>query len=48
MANATKDKDHATYQLALKLLKDELEDEQTIEDILTRLEIKDVRETAAA
>jgi bacterioferritin len=48
IANATKDKDHATYQLALKLLKDELEDEQTIEDILTRLEIKDVRETAAA
>jgi bacterioferritin len=48
LANATKDKDHATYQLALKLLTDELEDEQTIEDILSRLEIKDVKDTAAA
>jgi hypothetical protein len=31
----------------LKLLKDELEDEQTIEDILARLEIKDLKDTAA-
>jgi bacterioferritin len=44
LANTTKDKDHATYQLSLKLLTDELEDEQTIEDILARLEIKDTRE----
>src|SRR5215207_524343 len=44
LANTTKDKDHATYQLTLKLLTDELEDEQTIEDILARLEIKDTRE----
>jgi bacterioferritin len=29
LANATKDKDYGTYQLALKLLKDELGDEQT-------------------
>lgn len=41
LANATKDKDHGTYQLALKLLHDELEDEQTMEDILARLEIQD-------
>jgi hypothetical protein len=32
----------------LKLLTDELEDEQTIEDILARLEIRDVRESAAS
>jgi hypothetical protein len=32
----------------LKLLTDELDDEQTIEDILTRLEIKDERQKAAA
>jgi rubrerythrin len=44
LANATKDKDHGTYDLALKLLKDELEDEQTMEDILTRLEIQDTRQ----
>jgi bacterioferritin len=43
LANATKDKDHGTYQLALGLLKDELEDEQTMEDILARLEIQDTR-----
>jgi bacterioferritin len=43
LANATKDKDHGTYQLALKLLHDELEDEQTMEDILARLEIQDRR-----
>jgi bacterioferritin len=43
LANATKDKDHGTYELALKLLKDELEDEQTMEDILARLEIQDTR-----
>ena len=48
LANATKGNDHGTYQLALKLLTDELEDEQTIEDILARLEIRDVRETGAA
>jgi bacterioferritin len=48
LANATKDRDHGTYQLALKLLNDELEDEQTIEDILARLEIRDIRETGAA
>lgn len=48
LANATRDKDHATYQLALKLLKAEVEDEQTIEDILAKLEIKDAGETAAA
>jgi bacterioferritin len=43
LANATKDKDHGTYQLALGLLKDELEDEQTMEDILARLEIQDTK-----
>ena len=48
LANATKDKDHATYQLTLKLLTDELEDEQTIEDILASLEIKDTREGSGA
>ena len=48
LANATKDRDHGTYQLASKLLTDELEDEQTIEDILARLEIRDVREAGAA
>jgi hypothetical protein len=32
----------------LKLLTDELEDEQTIEDILARLEIRDVRDAGAA
>src|SRR3712207_6928666 len=47
LANATKDRDHGTYQLALKLLTDELEDEQTIEDILARLEIRDVRDAGA-
>jgi bacterioferritin len=41
LANATKDKDHGTYELALELLKDELTDEQTMEDILARLEIQD-------
>ncbi len=41
LANATKDKDHGTYELALELLKDELE--QTMEDILARLEIQDSR-----
>jgi len=48
LANATKGNDHGMYQLALKLLTDELEDEQTIEDILARLEIRDVREAGAA
>ncbi|MDQ3837240.1 MAG: hypothetical protein M3270_09965 [Thermoproteota archaeon] len=47
LAKATKDNDHGTYQLALKLLTDELKDEQTIEDILTRLEIKDEKQGAA-
>src|SRR5215211_751710 len=40
--------DLAKYQLTLKLLTDELEDEQTIEDILARLEIKDTREGSGA
>jgi bacterioferritin len=40
LANSTKDKDHGTYQLALELLNAELEDEQNIEDILTKLEIR--------
>jgi bacterioferritin len=48
LANATKDKDHGTYHLALKLLKDELKDEQMIEDILAGLEIKDVKESVTA
>ena len=43
LANATKDKDHGTYELALGLLKDELADEQTMEDILARLEIQDTK-----
>jgi bacterioferritin len=43
LANATKEKDHGTYQLALGLLKDELEDEQTMEDILAGLEIQDTK-----
>jgi bacterioferritin len=41
LANATNGKDYGTYDLALKLLKDELADEQTMEDILARLEIQD-------
>ena len=40
LANNTKDKDHGTYQLALELLDAELEDEQNIEDILAKLEIR--------
>ena len=40
LANSTKDKDHGTYQLALELLNAELEDEQDIEDILAKLEIR--------
>ena len=40
MANNVKDKDHATYNLALELLDAELEDEQNIEDILAKLEIQ--------
>lgn len=43
LASATKDKDNGTYELALGLLKDELEDEQTLEDILARLEIQEAR-----
>ncbi|MGH9984853.1 MAG: ferritin-like domain-containing protein, partial [Nitrososphaeraceae archaeon] len=34
LANNVKDKDHGTYHLSLDLLDAELEDEQTIEDIL--------------
>lgn len=40
LANSTKEKDHGTYQLALELLNAELEDEQDIEDILAKLEIR--------
>jgi bacterioferritin len=40
LANNTKEKDHGTYQLALELLDAELEDEQDIEDILAKLEIR--------
>jgi bacterioferritin len=40
LANNTKEKDHGTYQLALELLNAELEDEQDIEDILAKLEIR--------
>ncbi len=40
LANTSKDKDHATYNLALELLDAELEDEQNIEDILAKLEIQ--------
>ncbi len=40
LANSTKDKDHGTYQLSLELLNAELEDEQDIEDILAKLEIR--------
>ena len=36
LANNVKDKDHGTYHLALDLLDAELEDEQTIEDILAK------------
>jgi bacterioferritin len=39
LANNVKDKDLGTYHLALDLLDAELEDEQTIEDILAKLEI---------
>ena len=39
LANNTKDKDHATYRLALELLDSELEDEQDLEDLLAKLEI---------
>ncbi len=38
LANTSKDKDHATYNLVLELLDAELEDEQNIEDILAKLE----------
>jgi bacterioferritin len=40
LANNVKDKDHGTYHLSLDLLDAELEDEQTIEDILAKLEIR--------
>jgi bacterioferritin len=40
LANNVKDKDHGTYHLTLDLLDAELEDEQTIEDILAKLEIR--------
>ncbi len=39
LANTGKDKDHATYNLALGLLNAELKDEQDFEDILAKLEI---------
>jgi bacterioferritin len=39
LANNVKDKDHGTYHLVQDLLDAELEDEQTIEDILAKLEI---------
>ena len=38
LANNTKDKDHATYRLALELLESELADEQDLEDLLAKLE----------
>ena len=40
LANSSKDKDHGTYELALELLNSELEDEQNLEDILEKLEIR--------
>jgi bacterioferritin len=40
LANSSKDKDHGTYELALELLNNELEDEQNLEDILAKLEIR--------
>lgn len=40
LSNNVKDKDHGTYHLSLDLLDAELEDEQTIEDILAKLEIR--------
>lgn len=40
LANSTKEKDNATYNLALDLLDAELEDEQNLEDILAKLEIR--------
>lgn len=43
LANATKAHDNGTYELALELLADELEDEQTLEDILARLEIQEAK-----
>lgn len=43
LANATKARDNGTYELALELLADELEDEQTMEDILARLEIQEAK-----
>ncbi len=39
LANSTKQKDNASYRLALDLLDAELEDEQNLEDILAKLEI---------
>jgi ferritin-like protein len=39
LANSTKEKDNASYKLALDLLDAELEDEQNLEDILAKLEI---------
>lgn len=40
LANSTREKDNASYNLALDLLDAELEDEQNIEDILAKLEIR--------
>lgn len=48
LANATKAHDNGTYQLALELLADELEDEQTLEDILARLEIREAKAVSEA
>ncbi|MGB6529672.1 MAG: hypothetical protein WBF33_16310 [Candidatus Nitrosopolaris sp.] len=39
LANNTKQKDNASYRLALDLLDAEIEDEQNLEDILAKLEI---------
>ena len=43
LANATRNTDNATYELAQGLLKDELKDEQTLEDILIKLELPEAK-----
>lgn len=48
LADATKGHDNGTYELALELLADELEDEQTLEDILARLEIREEKAAGEA
>ena len=40
LANRDKENDYGTYRLVLELLDAELEDEQNIEDILAKLEIR--------